>query len=284
MAQRGGGSVANQAVSIERDLRYARVHGVDLRLDIYRPIGAATEWMPLVVYLHGGGWSTGSKSDGASERAAALAGNGVVVAAVDYRLAPASVFPAQLHDVKGAVRWLRAHADALRIDGGRIGIWGASAGAYLASLAALSPGDAALEGDVGGNARQSSAVQAVVHWFGQTDLAVSAHRTPIEAKLLPFAFEAGLLGTADQGEIAQKSAGLSLPARATASAPPFFIAHGDRDRIVPAAESFALHQALSRAGAVSRFELLAGAGHEDEAFDSQAHLAVTAAWLRAVLR
>jgi len=276
--------VANEAVAVERDLRYARAGGVDLCLDIYRPIDAASEWMPLVVYLHGGGWSTGSKSDGAGERVAALAANGVVIAAVDYRLVPGAVFPAQLHDVKGALRWLRAHADSLGIDGERIGIWGASAGAYLASLAALSSGDAALEGDVGGNSEQSSAVQAVVHWFGQTDLAVSAHRTRIEAKLLPFAFEAGLLGVADPEQIARASAGLSLPARATASAPPFFIAHGDRDRIVPVAEGFALHQALSRAGAVSRFELLAGAGHEDEAFDSQAHLAVTAAWLRAVLR
>lgn len=276
--------MANEAVAVERDLRYARAGGVDLCLDIYRPVGAASEWMPLVVYLHGGGWSTGSKSDGASDRVAALAANGVIVAAVDYRLVPGAVFPAQLHDVKGALRWLRAHADLLGIDGERIGIWGASAGAYLASLAALSSDDAALEGDVGGNLKQSSAVQAVVHWFGQTDLAVSAHRTRIEAKLLPFAFEAGLLGVADPEQIARASAGLSLPTRATASAPPFFIAHGDRDRIVPVAEGFALHQALSRAGAVSRFELLAGAGHEDEAFDSQAHLAVTAAWLRAVLR
>ncbi|HWU57809.1 MAG TPA: alpha/beta hydrolase [Microbacteriaceae bacterium] len=284
MPQTGSRPAADDAVSVERDLTYAHADGVDLCLDLYRPTDAAFERMPLVVYLHGGGWSTGSKSDDANERVAALAAHGVVVAAVDYRLAPTAVFPAQLHDVKGALRWLRAHAETLRIDSERIGIWGASAGAYLASLAALSPGDAVLEGDVGGNVEQSSAVQAVVHWFGQTDLAASAHRTPIEAKLLPFAFEAGLLGTTDATQLALRAAGLSLPARTTASAPPFFIVHGDRDRIVPAAEGFALHQALSRAGAVSRFELLAGAGHEDEAFDSAAHLAVTAAWLRAVLR
>ncbi|MFC5266505.1 alpha/beta hydrolase family protein [Kribbella qitaiheensis] len=72
--------------------------------------------------------------------------------------------------------------------------------------------------------------------------------------------------------------------RVSPQAPPFMIVHGDRDRIVPPAEGFALHDALARAGARSRFELLAGAGHEDAEFDSPPNLATTAAWLRAVLR
>ncbi|GAB3881479.1 hypothetical protein GCM10029964_037610 [Kibdelosporangium lantanae] len=143
-----------------------------------------------------------------------------------------------------------------------MGIWGASAGAYLGSLLALSTED----------------VQAVVHWFGQADLVASAARSEVEARLLPFHFEADLLGDVD------RAAEWSLLSRVTSKAPPFLIAHGDRDRIVPPAQAYALHHALGQAGARSRLELVAGAGHEDAQFDTPEMLATTAAWLRAVLR
>ncbi|WP_069463582.1 alpha/beta hydrolase, partial [Actinacidiphila rubida] len=201
----------------------------------------------------------------------------------DYRLVPDARFPDQVHDLKGAVRWLRANGERLGLPTERIGVWGASAGAYLGSLLALSAGDRELEGEVGGNLDRSSAVQAVVHWFGQADLVASASRSSVEARLLPFRFEADLLGLDDPAELAARAAGLSLLDRVSAQAPPFLIAHGDRDRIVPPSQGFALHQALSHAGARSRFELLAGAGHEDAEFDAPASLAATAAWLRAVL-
>ncbi|MEV4314086.1 alpha/beta hydrolase [Actinocrispum sp. NPDC049592] len=265
---------------IERDLVYATVDGTDLGLDIYR---AAEPGAPVVVYAHGGGWSHGGKADDGPLRLAPLAAHGVTVVSVDYRLAPQAVFPQPLHDLKGAVRWLRANGESLGLATGRLGIWGASAGAYLGSLLALSEGDTELEGTVGGNLDQSSAVQAVVHWFGQTDLAVSAARTELEARLLPFHFEADLLGTNDPAELAERARDLRLPARVSAQAPPFLIAHGDRDRIVPPSEGFALHQVLSHAGAQTRFELLGGAGHEAPAFNAPTMLATTAAWLRAVL-
>lgn len=268
-------------VTVERDLTYATVDDEDLRLDIYRPTSPGT---PVVVYAHGGGWSTGDKGQDGSKRLAPLAAYGVTVVSVDYRLAPRAVFPQQLHDLKGAVRWLRAHGPSLGLSTERIGMWGASAGAYLGSLLALSDSDRELEGAVGGNLDQPSAVQAVVHWFGQTDLAASAARSELEARLLPFRFEADLLGTADPAQLADRAREFSLLTRVSPQAPPFLIVHGDRDRIVPPAEGLALHDALARAGARSRFELLAGAGHEDAEFDSPANLATTAAWLRAVLR
>lgn len=256
---------------------FATAGGVDLGLDVHGSAG------PVVVYVHGGGWSHGSRWDDANERLAPLAAHGVTVVSVDYRLAPGAVFPAPLHDLKAAVRWLRAEGPRLGLATERIGIWGASAGAYLGSLLALTNGDPEFEGSVGGHGERSSAVQAVVHWFGQSDLAVSASRSAVETRLLPFTFEADFLGTSDPATLAERARGLSLPSRVSAQAPPFLIAHGDRDRIVPPSEGWALHDALSRAGASSRFELLAGAGHEDPAFHSPATLAVTAAWLRAVL-
>jgi acetyl esterase/lipase len=180
------------------------------------------------------------------------------------------------------VRWLRAHGARVGLRTDRIGIWGASAGAYLSSLLALTAGDDELEGTVGGNLDQSSDVQAVVHWFGQSDLIVAGSRTAIEARLLPFRFEAGLLGVRDLAEAGDR-AELSLMARVSSQAPPFLIAHGDRDHVVAPSEGEALHDALSRADADTRLLLLGGAGHEGPEFDHPATLAMTAAWLRTKL-
>jgi acetyl esterase/lipase len=251
-----------------------------LGLDLYRaPQGDA----PVVIYVHGGGWRSGDKSDEAATRLAPLAAYGVTVASVEYRLLPGANFPDQIHDLKGAVRWIRAHAPRLGLRTDRIGIWGASAGAYLGSLLALTPGVEEFEGTVGGNLSQSSRVQAVVHWFGQSDLLVSGSRTDTEKGLLPFNFEAGLLGVGAVVEAAARARDLSLLGRVTGAAPPFLIAHGDRDHVVSPSESEALHNALSRAGADTQLMLLGGAGHEGPEFDRPAMLALTAAWLTATL-
>jgi acetyl esterase/lipase len=269
-----------RAVTVERDLVFTAPGERELRLDIHR---AGQPGSPVVVYVHGGGWTRGDKSTDALGRIAPLAAHGVTVVAVDYRLAPSAVFPEPLHDLKGAVRWLREHGPRLGLATERIGVWGASAGAYLGSLLALSAHDGALEGTVGGNLGRSSAVQAVVHWFGPADLVATAGRSDLEERLLPFRFEADLLGATDRADVTARARGLGLLRRVSAQSPPFFIAHGDRDRIVPPSEALALHDALTRAGARSRLELLGGAGHEDTEFGSRTTLAVTAAWLRAVL-
>jgi acetyl esterase/lipase len=268
------------AVTVDRGQVYATIGQATLRLDLYR---AAQTDAPVVVYVHGGGWRSGDRADAGADRLAPLAAHGVTVASVDYRLVPGATFPDQLHDLKGAVRWLRAHGSGLGLRTDRIGVWGASAGAYLGSLLALTAGDDGFEGSVGGNLEQSSAVDAVVHWFGQSDLLAAGSRTGTEARLLPFAFEAGLLGVASVAEAADRARGLSLLTRVSPQAPPFLIAHGDRDHVVAPAEGEALHDALSRAGADTQFLLLGGAGHEGPEFDRPATLALTAAWLRAKL-
>jgi acetyl esterase/lipase len=264
-------------IPVESGHEFATVGETTLGLDLYR---APQTDAPLVLYVHGGGWRSGDKADAGAERLSPLAAYGVTVASVDYRLVPGAAFPDQVHDLKGAVRWLRAHGPSLGLRTDRLGIWGASAGAYLGSLLALTAGDDELEGTVGGNLEQSSAVQAVVHWFGQSDLLVSGSRTDIEARLLPFAFEAGLLGVSSVVEAADRARDLSLLTRVSPEAPPFLIAHGDRDHVVAPSESEALHHALSRAGADTQFLLLGGAGHEGPEFNRPATLAMTAAWLR----
>jgi len=256
---------------------FATIGETTLGLDLYR---APQTDAPLVLYVHGGGWRSGDKADAHNEPLAPLAAYGVTVASVDYRLVPGAAFPDQVHDLKGAVRWLRSQAPSLGLRSDRLGIWGASAGAYLGSLVALTAGDDDWEGAVGGNLEQSSEVQAVVHWFGQSDLLVSGSRTDVEAGLLPFAFEAGLLGVRSVVDAADRARGLSLITRVSAQAPPFLIAHGDRDHVVAPSEGEALHHALSRAGADTQFMLLGGAGHEGPEFNRPATLAMTAAWLR----
>jgi acetyl esterase/lipase len=268
------------SVVIESGHVFATVGETALGLDLYRAPQADA---PVVLYVHGGGWRSGDRADGADQRLAPLAEHGVTVASVDYRLVPDATFPDQLHDLKGAVRWLRASGPSLGLATDRIGIWGASAGAYLGSLLGLTAGEHEFEGTVGGNLGQSSDVQAVVHWFGQADLLACASRTEIEARLLPFGFEVELLGVDSVVEVAERARDLSLLTRASRAAPPFLIAHGDRDHVVAPSESAALHNALSRAGADTQFLLLGGAGHEGPEFDQPATLALTAAWLRSKL-
>lgn len=268
-----------KGIRIERDLIFASPAGAELGLDIYRAPQAGA---PVVVYVHGGGWRHGDKADDGERRLAPMCAAGVTVVSVNYRLLPVAEFPDQLHDLNAAVRWLRGNGAALGLRTERIGIWGASAGAYLGSLLALSAGIDMFEGRAG-HFDQSSAVQAVVHWFGQSDLLASGARSEVESRLLPFAFEAGLLGVSDIGEVADMARELSLLSRVSAGAPPFLIAHGDRDHVVSPSEGIALHDALVRAGASSRLELLGGAGHEAAEFDCPASLASTAAWLRVML-
>ena len=268
------------SVTVESDHVFATVGGATLTLDLYRPSRGDA---PLVLYVHGGGWRSGDKADGSTNRLAALARHGITVASANYRLVPGTVFPGQLHDVKGAVRWLRAQGPSLGVNTDRIGIWGASAGAYLGSLLALTQDNDAYEGDVGGNLHQSSEVQAVVHWFGQSDLLVAGSRNDLEARLLPFAFEAGLLGVSSVADVVERARELSLLRLASSQAPPFLVAHGDRDHVVPPSEGIALHDALSRAGADTQLVVVGGAGHEGPEFERPAMLAMTAAWLRAKL-
>ncbi|GAB84101.1 alpha/beta hydrolase [Gordonia rubripertincta] len=267
-------------VIVKTDLTIATIDGFEVAADLYRPSGEAP---PLVIYIHGGGWQLGDKADGASERLEGLASHGVAVLSVNYRLAPKAAFPNPIHDVKAAVRWARANAASLDVDGDRIGIWGASAGAYLATMVGLSDRDTDLEGDVGGNQDQSSRVDAVVHWFGPSDLSANSRRSPVESFLLPPPFETAILGESEVEAPTAASWNASPLSRVHRAAPPFLIAHGDRDRITPIEQSRHLHDALVAAGADSTFTVLGGAGHEGREFDSTANLAQTAAFLRAHL-
>ncbi|QTJ70441.1 alpha/beta hydrolase (plasmid) [Rhodococcus sp. ZPP] len=271
-----------QSINVIRDIEYAAVSGGSLTLDIYRPESCGTA--PTVLYLHGGGWEGGDKNDDAGKRLKPLAEMGVAVTSANYRLAPHIHYPTQVHDVKAAVRWLRARGSNYGLQTERLGIWGASAGGYLATIVGLTADNHALEGTVGPHGNHSSAVQAVVNWFSPTDLLDSTRRTPLETRILnrPPAVSA-LFCRSDFADHDAEVRSASPLENIHAAAPPFLIAHGNLDRIVPESDSHDLFKALARHRIDATYCMIGGAGHEDPRFDAGPNLAITAAWLKAQL-
>jgi acetyl esterase/lipase len=242
---------------------YAAIPGIrPLELDLHLPVGAGPH--PVVVFLHGGGWRVGSRhSAGPAYRGAdpspfeLVAQAGVAVASVDYRLSGEARWPAQLHDAKAAVRWLRGRAGELGVDPARIAAWGESAGGHLAELLGL-VADPALEGDVG-VAGPSSAVSAVAAWYAPSDVAAVATDTGADPAD-PSTREALLLG-APAPHVPELAAQASPVGHVSAGAPPFLLLHGEADRLIPCAQSVRLHTALVEAGAEADIYLYEGADH-----------------------
>lgn len=250
-------------VRLRSGVPYAAIPGIrPLELDLVLPPETG-EPVPVVVFLHGGGWRMGSRHSVGPAYAAArpfeqLARAGVAVASIDYRLSGEAVWPAQLHDAKAAVRWLRSRAEDLGIDPTRIAAWGESAGGHLASLLGLTTDDAGLEGDVGIRG-PSSAVSAVVSWYGPSDVAAVATdlgADPDDATTR----EAQLLG-APAARVPDLAAQASPITHVSPGAPPFLLLHGTADRFVPCVQSERLHAALEAAGVPVEFDAYEGADH-----------------------
>ena len=264
------------------DIPYASLHERN-KLDIYLPENAARPY-PVVVWIHGGGWESGDKNT-AAPFAELLLPHGFAVVGVGYRLSGDAIFPAQIHDCKAAIRWIRANAATYNFDPNRIGAWGASAGGHLASLLGTTGGLVGNEGMVGGNLSFSSRVQAVADYFGPTDLLNAQHDvTDPPGNMFdhdaPGSPESHLIGFDGEGEgIGVLRENQDNPAgpypelmaliflaspqlHATSDDPPFFIAHGTADIVVPIAQSTKLAIALTAAGVMNTYIMVEGAGHE----------------------
>ena len=249
-----------EGVKLVQDIEYARVGEKVLLLDLYLPQRA--EPTPrLIVWIHGGGWRGGSK-----ERATYswLAQAGYAVASINYRLSGVAKFPAQIHDCKGAVRWLRANAQAYGYDASRVGVAGSSAGGHLVALLGTSAGVPELEGGTGGNLDQSSRVQAVVDLFGPADLATMPVADNPKRKKDAVS---QLLGghPSDKPDLARLA---SPVAYITPDDAPFLILHGARDQLVPLKQSELLDEKLDAAGVESDLRVLERAGHGGRGFNA----------------
>ena len=248
-------AVEPETVELREDICYARVDGYELLLDLYTPMDAH-EPLPLVVWIHGGGWRGGSKKN--CRAAKVLTGYGFAVASVDYRLTDRATFPAQIQDCKGAIRFLRSSASEFGIDPNAVGVWGSSAGGTLAALVGTSGKVKELEGEVGGNLDYSSEVQAVCDWFGRKQFMAFAdpngYDTPRLARV-----ESLFKGTVDQRKQLAKAA--SPLTHIDKKDPPFLIMHGAKDSVVPVGESEDFYKALKRAGVPAELIVVEEAGH-----------------------
>jgi acetyl esterase/lipase len=234
------------------DLTYSTVPGFrPLTLDLYLPAAHASGGAPVIIYVHGGGWTGGhTRHSGAFENwpgvLASLARKGYVVASLNYRLSSEAPFPAAEQDVKSAVRWLRTNAARFGVDKRRIGIWGGSAGGQLAALAGTSCGVQALAPPVTDpNAPlESDCVQAVVAWYGVFDF------TPLASNVAgPPAPVARYLGCEKRACTADQIALASPIRHIDRGDPPFLLIHGALDKTVVLSQSEKFHAAL-QAGAV----------------------------------
>jgi acetyl esterase/lipase len=243
---------------IHRDLEYVKGGHERQRLDLYVPEKADGP-LPVIVWIHGGAWLTGSKAGGGP--ALPFVSEGYAVASINYRLSQHAKFPAQIEDCKAAIRWLRANAKMYNLNPGRFGVWGASAGGHLVALLGTSGDVKDLEGK-GGTPEQSSRVQAVVDWFGPTDFTKmgGTHDQPQSPEAL-------LLGGPVQ-ENKDKAARANPISYVSHDDPPFLIMHGDKDNTVPFDQSELLDKALRSAGVAVTFQPVKGAGHGGRAFTS----------------
>ncbi len=269
-------SMGVSAQSLSSDVEYARVDGLSLKLDLHLP---ARERPPLLVYVHGGAWRAGSRVD---VPVAELLNHGFAIASVDYRLSTEARFPAQAHDIKAAIRFLRAKADLFHYDANSIGIVGSSAGGHLAALVGLSNGQAELEGKVGDHLDQSSDVQAVVSLYGASNLqSILGQSTEFGLRMRVPALEL-LLGA--RPEAVPELAKLASPiAHLDKKDPPLLLIHGDADPQMPPAQSTELASACEPLGLDVKLVVIPGAKHGGPVFYDEERTTLVAAFFKRAL-
>lgn len=264
------------AVEIQRisDIEYAKVDHHRLLLDLYLPQSKSNP--PLLVWVHGGAWRAGSKSNMPLLQ---LVKNGFAVASVDYRLSPVAKFPAQIHDIKAAIRFLRGSAKKYGYNAKKIGILGSSAGGHLVALMGVTNNHGPLEGDLGDFDQESSRVDVIVDYYGPTNfMTILKQSTPHGLSVRVPALEL-LLG--DRPENRRALAKLASPVfHVDAKDPPLLIIHGDQDPQVPINQSHELHGAYKKHKLDSRFEVVHGGVHGGPEFFDKKRMKLVEAFLR----
>lgn len=243
--------VGNFEVIKESGINFCTAAGANLVLDLARPKNAPGN-LPGIVFVHGGGWTTGSRASFGDDIALA-AKRGYVAITIEYRLTGA-LMPGQIEDVKCAVRWLKSKAAMYKVDKNRIGIFGMSAGAHLSMLAAFS--DVGQFEGSGGHATESSKVFAVVNWYGPSDMADLYAFVPAQKKA---AFQVMFGGTPASKPDAYRDA--SPLTYASAGDPPVRTYHGTTDGTVPVRQADMLDAKLNSVGVAHTLTKLQGEGH-----------------------
>ncbi|MEM9368937.1 MAG: alpha/beta hydrolase [Planctomycetota bacterium] len=255
------------SIEVRSDVVFGKGGGRDLKMHVLLPSSNEASKAPVYVWIHGGGWRSGNKESGI-QKVLPLVHAGFIGVTLEYRLTGEAAFPAQIHDCKCAIRFLRAHAEDWGIDPDRIAVGGASAGGHLAALVGTSSGVDALEGE-GGWPEQSSRVQAVVDLYGPTDFARFVTTEGYEHHNADGSPESRLLGGGVVSENAEGIRRVNPITYVDPQDPPFLILHGSDDPVVPLNQSQALHEALQRNGVSSSLHVLPGALHGGPEFGTK---------------
>ncbi len=240
-------------VERQNGIEFASPDGIPLLLDLHLP---KVENPPLILFIHGGGWKKGSRNNC---KLAWAAKYGYAIASIEYRLSSEALFPAQIHDCKGALRWLRAHAEDYGYDAEKVVVAGTSAGGHLAALMGTSGNVAELEGATSGNAEQSSRVQGIIDYYGPSDFVLRSKSHPAKTEV-PDGSVYKLLG----GKASE-----NLPAARTASPithvseddPPLLMLHGAKDTTVLLEQSEVLRDAYAKLGLEVNLVVIPDARH-----------------------
>jgi acetyl esterase/lipase len=259
-----------------KDVIYATVDGKDLGLDIYMPAGV--ERPPLLVWVHGGAWRSGNK-----ERVPMVfVENGIATASLDFRQSTEARFPAAVHDIKAGIRFLRAKTSEYGYRTDRIAIAGNSSGGHLAALVGVTNGHKELEGTVGNHLDQSSSVQAIVDYYGASNLmTILAQSTPHGLNVRRPALELLLGSLPDENkELAKLASPVNHVDR---NDPPLLLLHGDQDPQMPINQAHEVHGLYKKMGLDVHFDVVYGAAHGGDLFFAPEHRDVALAFLRRTL-
>ncbi len=241
------------------DLDYAGNENPRQKLDLYLPETPASSPLPVVCWIHGGGWKGGSKGNGSKVSRLAATGNFAGIS-IGYRLSDEAQWPAQIHDCKAAIRWIRAHAEEYGLDPDRIAVWGSSAGGHLVAMLGVSHEVEGLEGEVGPHTDQSSEVRAVVNFYGPSELlTMNDHESTIDHNAANSP-ESLLIGGAIQRN-PDKARNASPITHVSADDEPSLIVHGTKDGLVPYPQSVSLERALEAKGVATTLITVEEGGH-----------------------
>lgn len=259
--------------SSHRDIEYARVGDVSLKLDLYFP---KQNDAPLIVYVHGGAWRGGSKSDVPILK---LLEHGFSIASVDYRLSTQSPFPSQVHDIKAAIRFLRASSEQFHVNTKRIALVGSSAGGHLAALVGVTNGDKELEGSVGEHLNQKSSVQCIVSLYGASNLqTILSQSTEAGLKMRVPALQLLLGGQpTDKPELAKLASPI---AHLDEQDPPLLLIHGDSDPQMPPQQSREFSLAYEALRLPVQTIFIAGGKHGGAEFYNTERTTIMASFLK----
>ena len=266
-----------QSHRVVSDLEYAVVDGQSLKLDLHLPEAKNT---PVIVWVHGGAWRAGSKSD---MPLGLLVAQGFAVASVDYRLSTVAPFPGMIHDIKAAIRYVRGKAGEYGYDADKLGVAGSSAGGHLAALVGVTNGHKQLEGSEGSCLNQSSDVRFTISLFGASNLmTILSQSKPQGLKMRVPALQLLLDGQPDEKPDLAKLA--SPVQHLDPKDPPLLLIHGDADPQMPPEQSQELAEACNKVGIKVRLEMLPGAVHGGKVFFDETRTALMKGFIEESLR